>query len=232
MPPDYTLYPDNNISYGFISRGCSRKCSFCVVPAKEGKTKFSTPVTNIIEHPVVKFLDNNILSLPNHEEILEELVELRVKCQFMQGLDLRLVNPTNARLLHQLNYLGEYIFAFDNWKYRRAMERKIELLSWRRDWQLKFYVYIDPEMALSDHIRRVEWLRDHKCLPYIMRGQRCWGAEHEKFYTDYASWCNQPALFKKMTFPDFMERRYLSPSSALRVEKVLATYAGASHALS
>lgn len=27
--PDYSLYPDNDISYGFLSRGCIRNCEFC-----------------------------------------------------------------------------------------------------------------------------------------------------------------------------------------------------------
>ena len=26
--PDYSIYPDNDISYGFITRGCIRNCSF------------------------------------------------------------------------------------------------------------------------------------------------------------------------------------------------------------
>ena len=36
LEPDYSIYPDNNISYGFISRGCIRNCYFCKVPKKEG----------------------------------------------------------------------------------------------------------------------------------------------------------------------------------------------------
>jgi hypothetical protein len=36
MKPDYSLYPDCDYSIGFSSRGCFRKCHFCVVPEKEG----------------------------------------------------------------------------------------------------------------------------------------------------------------------------------------------------
>ena len=36
MKPDYTLYPDNDASIGFSSRGCFRKCGFCIVHEKEG----------------------------------------------------------------------------------------------------------------------------------------------------------------------------------------------------
>ena len=37
MKPDYSLYPDCDYSIGFSSRGCFRKCFFCVVDKKEGK---------------------------------------------------------------------------------------------------------------------------------------------------------------------------------------------------
>ena len=36
MKPDYSLY-GVDYSLGFTSRGCSRRCTFCVVPKKEGK---------------------------------------------------------------------------------------------------------------------------------------------------------------------------------------------------
>ena len=34
MTPDYTLYPDNDYSINFSSRGCPRSCFFCVVPRR------------------------------------------------------------------------------------------------------------------------------------------------------------------------------------------------------
>jgi hypothetical protein len=73
--PDYSIYPENNISYGFISRGCIRKCSFCVVSRKEGYIRQVANVDDIVRHKVVKFLDNNILALPNHKDILKEIAD-------------------------------------------------------------------------------------------------------------------------------------------------------------
>lgn len=34
--PDYSLYPyiDKKTAYGFLTRGCIRKCAWCVVPKK------------------------------------------------------------------------------------------------------------------------------------------------------------------------------------------------------
>lgn len=37
--PDYSIYPkldDGKTAYGFLTRGCIRKCAWCIVPRKEG----------------------------------------------------------------------------------------------------------------------------------------------------------------------------------------------------
>lgn len=34
--PDYGLYGVQNIAYGFLTRGCSRNCGFCIVGKKRG----------------------------------------------------------------------------------------------------------------------------------------------------------------------------------------------------
>lgn len=218
---DYSLYPDNDTSYGFISRGCSRKCYFCVVPQKEGKTKEVSSIDDIVKHPRVKFMDNNFLSLPNHIELLEELIDKNIKCQFNQGLDFRLLTEENSNLLSKLNYDGDYIFAFDDYKYKNYMDKQIELLDWRKDWQMKFYVYVNPKMKCQDTVKRVEWLRDHKCLPYVMRDRACWKSKYSQFYTDLAAYANQPAFFKKMTFDNFLVKRNGRNSSRVAFHSAL-----------
>jgi hypothetical protein len=37
LKPDYSLYPEFDYSIGFSSRGCFRKCHFCIVHEKEGQ---------------------------------------------------------------------------------------------------------------------------------------------------------------------------------------------------
>ncbi|MFW6311209.1 MAG: hypothetical protein ACOC1K_03130 [Nanoarchaeota archaeon] len=116
LPEDYSLYPNTDTSYGFITRGCIRDCYFCFVPKKEGMIyKYREP-EQIIKHSKVEFLDNNILAWKNHLQILQWLVDKKVKYTFKQGLDLRVLTENNARLLSESRYLGEYIFAFDQLK--------------------------------------------------------------------------------------------------------------------
>lgn len=207
---DYSIYPDNDTAYGFISRGCDRKCYFCVVPQKEGRTKqVEFNLMNIIrDFKKVKFMDNNFLQLPNHLNILEWLVDRKMKFQFNQGLDIKLITKDNSELLRQSNYWGDYIFAFDDYKYRRFIERQMELLKWIPEWRAKFYCYVHPDMELFETVKRIEWLKQRKILPYVMRDIACFDSDNSEFYTDLAAYSNQPAFFKKIDFGAFMQKRH------------------------
>jgi len=218
---DYLLYPDNDTSYGFITRGCVRKCSFCKVPMKEGHIHKVSDIDKIVKHKKVKFLDNNILAYSKHESILQELVDKKIKCQFNQGLDIRLLTPVNSQLLSELNYLQEYFFAFDSWKHKEIIENKMKLLNWAKDWQLKFFVYVSPEMSISETVKRIIYLKEHKCLPYVMRDIDCWDSVNNEFYIDVCAYTNQVHIFKKMEFGDFLIKRHAFKK---RIDQSLRTW--------
>jgi hypothetical protein len=221
LEPDYSIYPDNDTSYGFITRGCINNCSFCVVPQKEGKIHQVNTIQDIVRHKKVKFMDNNILALPSHKEILQEIVDMKLKCQFNQGLDIRLINEENSILISKMNYLGDYLFAFDNWAYLPIIESKLELMKWRKDYKFKFFLYCHPDMPISNIVNRINYLKEKKCLPYVMRHISCWDSQYSKFYIDIASWCNQPNLFRKMTFKEFLGKRHIDKS---RINSSLVLY--------
>lgn len=218
--------PDEKTSYGFITRGCIRNCWFCKVPKYEGKLKAYNQVASIVRGvpgEVVKFLDNNILAYPDHMAVFEWLIERGTRCEFNQGLDFRLVTDENLAALARLNYEGNYIFAFDDPKYQKVLDRKIVQIKRYipAPWKLKFYIYYHPSMDLSQLFDRVGWCRAHECLPYVMRDSACWECEDRDFLIDYAAYCNQAGMFKKLTFAQFLEKRH---SSAERRARSLRTY--------
>lgn len=206
--PFYYDYEDT--SYGFITRGCIRNCWFCKVPKYEGKLKVYNSIESIIKHKKVKFLDNNILAYKGHMEVFRYLTDKKIRCEFNQGLDFRLINEENAEALSKLNYMGEYIFAFDDPKYEPLLERQLKIIKKyiSKDWKLKFYIYQSKDMDITQLIRRVEWCREKKCLPYVMRDINCWDSSERNFYIDYAAYCNQPSFFKKMDFETFLYKRH------------------------
>lgn len=228
---DPFYYPDEDTDYIFITRGCIRNCWFCLVPKHEGKLREYNPdLSKMIKHSKVKFLDNNILAYEKHCEVFQYLIDHNIRCEFNQGLDFRLVNDENLNLLSKLNYMGEYIFAFDDPKYQSLLDKKIVLIKKyiSKPWKIKFYIYFNAEcMDLSLMIKRVEWCRKNECLPYIMRDENCWNAANKDFLIDYSGYCNQPKYFKNMSFEEFLhnrhEKRYKNPNYA-RIHSSLQEY--------
>ncbi len=206
---DYSIYPENDISYGFITRGCIRKCAFCFVPEKEGMIHKYDDVKRIAKTKKVKFLDNNIMSYVDCNKEFEEIIRLGLKCQFNQALDLRLMDDKKAELLSKMNYLGEYIFAFDNIKELDLINRKFKLFKKyvSKDWKCKFFIYCNDDMDLGDIMFRVYWCMENKALPYLMRDLNCYSSKKRNFYIDLCAFCNQPNIFKKMPFKEFIVKR-------------------------
>jgi hypothetical protein len=207
---DYSIYPDCDTSVGFLSRGCIRNCEFCVVHEKEGKLRQVANIDDIVRHKKVKFLDNNFLALPNHIELLKELIVKKIRCQFNQGLDIRLVTEENAKLLSELNYFGEYVFAFDYLSLKPIVEKNLAILKKYipQDWKIKFFIYCHPDLDIPcDVYYRILWCKKRKVLPYFMRHSDCWLSEEKTTYNDFSAWCNQPGIFKHHTYEEFCKKR-------------------------
>jgi len=103
--PDYDLVPDWDGSIIFSSRGCNRKCPFCAVPKLEGtinSVKYSIKHLVYPKHTRIIFWDNNILQSPGWRNIFDELEELKLKVDFNQGLDARLITDEVAERLARL----------------------------------------------------------------------------------------------------------------------------------
>src|SRR3990172_7524455 len=102
--PDYSLY---NIDYsmGFLTRGCFRNCSWCVVPKKEGKLRKNADLEEFVVYKKVVLMDNNILGCEHGIEQIEQIARLGLKVDFNQGLDARLIDKNVAKLLGKVSWL-------------------------------------------------------------------------------------------------------------------------------
>jgi len=108
MLPAYHLlkqvdkWKDWDRSIVFTSRGCIRKCQFCVVPRVEGGMRDEKPSILDLMHPnhkKVTIWDNNFLASPYAKSMLRELIEHGIEADFNQGLDARLMDEETAGLL-------------------------------------------------------------------------------------------------------------------------------------
>lgn len=175
--PDYGLY---NIDYsmGFLTRGCIRDCGFCVVPEKEGGIRKNASLEEFLESSFNKImiLDNNLLAYREHNKIFLKLIDLDKKVSFSQGLDIRLIDDENARLLSKIKYYDikfknkRLYFAWDFPETEIAVKKGIQILfeNGIRPDQLMFYVLMCYNTNYQQDIHRVKTLIELGIKPYVM----------------------------------------------------------------
>lgn len=95
-PPDYDLYGDDR-AIGFCQRGCIRKCSFCLVSAKEGtmdRYPFSHPKDWVPDgRSKVLLLDNEFAAQPvaRQRSVADWVRETGRSWSITQGYDVRIL---------------------------------------------------------------------------------------------------------------------------------------------
>lgn len=217
-------------SIGFLTRGCFRKCGFCV--NKKYKSAFIA-TDDIFSfhkpgHKVIYLWDDNFLAIGRKKclDLLDKLIEVNVPFQFRQGLDIRLMTEDVAAKLAKCKYHGDFIFAFDHIQDKDIIENKLAL--WRKyvNKETKLYVLcgydarandpkpgIDPTISVDERdlidientFERISILMQYRCLPYIMRYKAYDDSPYRGIYIALSRWCNQPALFKRLSFKEFCE---------------------------
>ncbi len=239
--PDYHLY-DNYVnkqiatgrqriyykdyldySIGFLTRGCFRRCPFCVNKL-EGRVYEYSNLSDFVdsERKYIHLWDDNFLAAPHKlwRTKLEELIALGKPFQFRQGLDERLLTEESVTLLSKAKYHGDMIFAFDHWSDRKIIEEKLKL--WRKycpKKSTKFYLFCGYELTPEDDEKlyqdvceiffRIRVLMKYGCLGYVMRHENYHRHELSNIYVQIARWCNQPQFYKKMSFEQFIYRNQL-----------------------
>ena len=204
-------------SIGFLTRGCFRKCEFCV-NQKYDHVFLHSPLDEFYDpnRKVICLLDDNFFGCPRWKPMLEELIATGKRFKFKQGLDERLLTKEKCELLFSANYDGDYTFAFDNIADYDLIKSKLEMIrQYTTTSYLKFYVLVGFESTTAEDIenafKRVDLLMQYHCVPYIMRFQNKnetpWkNSEFRGMYTQIARWCNQQNLYKKMSFRQFCVR--------------------------
>jgi len=202
----YSDYLDYSI--GFTTRGCFRKCEFCV--NKKYKQAFlHSPIEEFLDknRPYIYLWDDNILSYKGWEDIFNKLNHTGKPFQFRQGLDLRLMDDQKAFVINQSHYRNDVIFAFDDLKDERTIIKNLQI--WKRHTNKICKLYIlcafesVDEIDIERTFKRIKILMKYGSLPYIMRFENYKNSRFKSLYIQIARWCNQPNIFKKMSFREF-----------------------------
>lgn len=204
-------------SIGFMTRGCFRKCPFCVNQKYDYVFNHS-PLEEFYDDARKKIclLDDNFLGCPNWKEMLQQLIDTKKPFKFKQGLDERILTQEKADMLFGSKYDGDYTFAFDNVSDYDLIKKKLQMIRSTKTNKnsIKFYVLVGFESTdyidIENCFKRIELLFMYQCLPYVMRYQNKnetpWkDSTYRSLYVTIARWANQPSIVKKMSFRQFCE---------------------------
>ncbi len=196
-----------HLNFGFTTRGCIRHCEFCVVPEKEGNIHAVNDLFDLWDSSSKEIIlyDNNILALSNHFDLIWEQARTnKIKLDFNQGLDHRLLNRVNISMLKDLSHT-EYRFAFDSPAYYKSVDQAITLLQNGGINRSLWYVLVGFNTTFQEDLDRVNFLRDRGQQAYI---QRFTHAPHNFQHIALSQWVNQHHIFYGMTWGQFLNTEH------------------------
>lgn len=176
--PDYSLYRHSLYALGFLTRGCHKRCAFCVVPEKEGRLKRQTNSFDDFVPPGqrnVVLLDDNLLSFAGVEDLLEEMIGRGFAVNFNQTLDIAYLTETKYRLLRQIDYRNagfdnRMIYFYFSLNYARTIkqftDRREMLRGFGEDSVTVVCIY-GFDTSLRQDYARFYWLRRLRLIPFF-----------------------------------------------------------------
>jgi hypothetical protein len=185
---------------GFLTRGCVRKCPFCVVPDKEGAIRHHSHLGEWWKgQDRIRLLDANITASPDVLGYLTELAESKAQVDFNQGLDARLITPEIAQAVSKVRRWGYVHTAWDWPDGEGAVMPGLRLL---RDAlpveAVTAYVLIGYNTAPVQDLYRVMRLREEKINPFVMPFDKT-----NAYQKTFARWVNMKACFKSCTWDEY-----------------------------
>ena len=203
IKPDYSLYPGIKYDLGFTTRGCIRKCPFCVVPEKEGKIHRWQHISEFHQegHKVVKLLDNNIGA--DREWFFENtnwIIQNNLRVNICSGMDIRILTEEVAAQLAKLHFVDNIInFAWDDISDEEKVFAGIDML---RDagfpmQKVSFYVLTGFNTTFEQDVYRTNKLRDAGVLCFVMQ------YAPNKQTRQLARWANKRWIYKSVPFSEY-----------------------------
>lgn len=183
---DYSAYPLWRSSIGFSQRGCRLKCSFCVVPRKEGTVREENSIAEIWRGEPwpreILLLDNDFFGQQRWRDRIDELRTGAFKVSFSQGINARLLNDETAAAIASVDYRDDGMrekriyTAWDNRNDEARLFAGLEALVRHgvKPRHIMVYILVGywPGETHAERDYRRARLRDFGALPYPMPYQR------------------------------------------------------------
>lgn len=196
---DYSDYPDFNVSLGSSMQGCRFRCSFCVVPSKEGMPRSTRSILEIWRgdpHPrKLLLLDSDFFGQPE-EAWRERIDEIRIggfRVCLEQGINIRTITDDQAAALASIEYRDtsfqrrRLYCAWDRLKDERRFFEGVDRLEKAgipaRNLRVYMLIGFDPEETIESRLYRFHRMTSRGIEPYPMPFDR-----KRKDLTSFARW--------------------------------------------
>ena len=197
--PDYALYNITDTAYGFLTRGCPRGCSFCIVAGKEGRR--SRKVADLSEfwsgQKNIVLCDPNILACPDWRDLLNQLADSRATIDLNQGLDARMLTEEKCEAISRLK-IKEIHFAWDRYEDKAVVLPKLRMFAeckaMPNSHNAIVYVLVNHGTTIEQDLERIYTLRDLGYWAYVMVYDK---PHAPKVIHDMQRWCNNRFIYAK-----------------------------------
>lgn len=210
--PDYDLYNiDKNLAYGFLTRGCTNHCKWCIVPTKEGNI---IPYMDIEEITAGRkkaiLMDNNVLASDHGLQQIEKIVSMNIRIDFNQGLDARLVTNDIARLLAKVKWIKRIRFGCDTPSQIAECERATALID-KYGYKGEYFFYCILLNDFKESFERVNYWKNKggRFLPHAQPFRDLNNPYQiiPQWQKDLAGWVDKKWIFRSCEFKDFTPRK-------------------------
>ena len=184
--PDYGIldqidyqYPVIDAYFGYASRGCIRKCSFCGVPKLEGPQRDMPPLSRLVKEvdrlygpkKDLVLMDNNITASARYKEIIAEIRDLGFtpnakldrehpvtrRVDFNQGVDARILVKSPMYLREMATIcISPLRIAFDHIGLRKVYDKAVRMAADNSIHRLSNYMlynFMDSPTDLYERMR-------------------------------------------------------------------------------
>lgn len=219
LQPDYSIYPqiDDKTAYGFATRGCPNKCSFCIVPRKEGAIRPYMDIDEIAQgghRPKVHLMDNNSLACDYGIEQLKKIVDRGYRIDYKQAIDSRLITPDIADLLARVHWLEPIKFGCDSPRQIQTCERVMALIDrccekiGRKPRNYLLFTIIMGD--INECYERITYWRKFPRVRVHAQPMREFNNPQQvipQWQRDMARWADRKEFYRSIDFKDFMPRK-------------------------
>lgn len=172
MPLDYSIleeidyqYPANNAYFAYMTRGCTRKCSFCAVPRLEPEYIDYISLVQQIKQAAERFgpqkdlllMDNNILASKHFDRIIDDIK----KCGFERGASYNPVSEYDIAIKNMRDgynvraYTRKIISIYDKISEKLPESEQADFYITREEQNLLYDEVASPEAIIKfDNIAR------------------------------------------------------------------------------